>query len=399
MNRVLIAGLLSALAGFGLSSAAEAQAPRVERSGNTFHVAVCPQAVGLFARCHAHVVTDAKGQPLVSSRTSIRGYEPADLRDAYKITATGLPTTIVAIVDAFGYPNAEKDLGIYRAQWGLPPCTTDNGCFKKLNQRGKEKNYPAPNTGWAQESALDLDMVSAMCPGCTIYLVEGNTNSFKDLGIAVQTAANLGAHVISNSYGGTEGRYVSRFNFYYDHPGVAVTASTGDDGYGVQFPADSPTVVAVGGTRLVSDSSLRGWTETVWSGAGSGCSRFQTKPTWQADKGCKKRTAADVSADADPGTGVAVYGPVQPGTSGWLVFGGTSVAAPLVGGIFGANGGTVDSASTLYANSVALFDVTSGSNGDCGTKKRKQYLCNGEVGYDGPTGLGTPDTELAFGNP
>lgn len=399
MNRVLMAGLVSALVGFGLSSAADAQAPRVERSGNTYHVAVCPQAVGLFARCHAHMVTDAKGNPLVSPPGTINGYTPADLRDAYKITLTGSPSTIIAIVDAFGYPNAEQDLGVYRAQWGLPPCTTDNGCFKKLNQHGHQKNYPKPDTGWAQESAIDLDMASAMCPNCTLYLVEGNTNSFRDLGEAAQTAAALGAHVISNSYGGTEGHYVSRFNVYYDHPGVAVTASTGDDGYGVQFPADSPTVVAVGGTSLVRDGSLRGWNETVWNGAGSGCSKYQTKPTWQTDKPCKMRTAADVSAIADPHTGIAMYGPIKPGVSGWLVFGGTSVAAPLVGGIFGANGGTVDSASTIYANSIALFDVTVGSNGTCGTRVRRQYLCNGEVGYDGPTGLGTPNTELAFGNP
>lgn len=399
MNRLLMAGLMSALAGLGLSSAANAQGLRVERSGNTFHVAVCPQTVGLFARCHAHVVTDAKGQPLVHARGTVSGYSPSDLRDAYKITATGNSSTIVAIVDAFGYPNAEKDLGVYRAQFGLPPCTTDNGCFKKLNQRGQEDNYPSPDTGWAQESALDLDMASAMCPNCTLYLIEGNTNSFKNLGIAAQTAARLGAHVISNSYGGPEGHYVDKFNAYYDHPGVAVTASTGDDGYGVQFPADSPTVIAVGGTHLVRDGSTRGWTETVWAGAGSGCSHYQTKPVWQADKGCKNRTAADVSAEADPGTGVAVYGPKAPGSSGWMVFGGTSVAAPLIGGIFGANGGTVDSASTIYANSTALFDVKKGSNGDCGTVKRKQYLCTGKRGYDGPTGLGTPNGETAFGNP
>jgi subtilase family serine protease len=399
MNRVLMAGLVSALVGFGLSSGADAQGLRVERSGSTFNVAVCPQVVGLFARCHAHIVTDAKGQPLVHSRGTVSGYGPSDLRDAYKITATGSSSTIVAIVDAFGYPNAETDLGIYRAQFGLPPCTTANGCFKKLNQKGKEKNYPGPNTGWAQESALDMDMVSAMCPNCTIYLVEGNTNSFKDLGIAAQTAASLGAHVISNSYGGPEGHYVNRFNVYYDHPGVAVTASTGDDGYGVQFPADSPTVIAVGGTSLSHDSSPRGWHETVWSGAGSGCSHFQVKPTWQVDRGCRGRTVGDVSAIANPATGVAVYGPLRAGTSGWFVIGGTSVAAPLIGGVFGANGGTVDSASTIYANSTALFDVTSGSNGDCGTKKRKQYLCTGEIGYDGPTGLGTPNSETAFGNP
>ena len=335
-----------------------------------------------------------------SAQPPISGKTPADLRDAYKITANGSSSTIIAIVDAFGYDHAEDDLGVYRAQWGISACTTANGCFKKLNQKGKQKDYPAQNIGWAQESALDLDMASAMCPNCTLYLVEADTNSFKNLGTAVVTAAALGAHVISNSYGGTEGRYAPNFEHYYNHPGVAVTASTGDDGYGKQAPADMPSVIAVGGTHLVADGSSRGWTETVWRGAGSGCSRIFPKPAWQTDVHCPNRTEADVSAVADPATGVAVFGPNGAGVGTWLVFGGTSVSAPLIGGIFGANGGTVNAASTIYAHSSALFDVTSGNNGLCGQGKTgvRQYLCNGEVGYDGPTGLGTPNGITAFGD-
>jgi len=390
MRGILLGGLLSAFAAFAIAGSASADG--VERSGNTFHKAVCGRVVGAVARCHARVVTDSTGRMLASVKPPIGGKTPADLRDAYKITATGSSSTIVAVVDAFGYATAEADLAVYRTQWGLPDCTTANGCFKKLNQKGKEKNYPPQNNGWALESALDLDMASAMCPNCQIWLVEATTNSFSNLGKAVDTAAALGAHVISNSYGGAEGGYAPRFEHYYSHPGVAVTASTGDAGYGVQAPADMPDVIAVGGTHLVADGSDRGWNETVWTGAGSGCSKQFAKPEWQTDRACKGRMVADVSAVADPATGVAVY--VQ---GHWTVVGGTSVSAPLIGGIFGANGGTVDRASSLYANSSAFFDVTTGHNGTCNTG-RKAYFCNGEVGYDGPTGLGTPNGSSAFGN-
>jgi len=399
MRGILSGGLLSVFV--VLSSAYGANAVEVQRSGNTYHTAVCARTVGLAASCHAHIVTDRAGHPLQFAQPPISGKTPAQLRDAYKITANGNSSTIVAIVDAFGYDNAEADLGVYRAQWGLPACTTANGCFKKLNQRGHQKHYPAQNIGWAQESALDLDMASAMCPNCTLYLVEADSNSFKNLGTSVNTAAALGAHVISNSYGGGESHGVAKFETYYNHPGVAVTASTGDNGYQVQAPADMPSVIAVGGTRLVADGSSRGWNETVWSGAGSGCSKVFAKPAWQTDN-CPRRVAADVSAVADPSTGVAVFGPNGQGVGTWLVFGGTSVSAPLIGGIFGANGGTVNAASTLYAHSSAFFDVTAGTNGNCGNGPRglgkRKYLCNGEVGFDGPTGLGTPNGSTAFGD-
>ena len=401
MHRLLSGGLLSAAVALGLASAAGAQ-PVIHRTGNTYYTAVCPDQVGLYAHCNAKVVTDKFGHPITSAQPPISGLAPADLRDAYKITGNGKSSTIIAIVDAFGYDNAERDLNVYREQFGLGDCTTDNGCFKKLNQKGQRKNYPAFNLGWAQESALDLDMASAMCPNCQIWLIEAKRNNLANLAAAVAKAAELGAHVISNSYGGGEGERTLAFEPYYDHPGVAVTASTGDGGFGVQAPADMPSVIAVGGTALTRDGSDRGWHETVWSGAGSGCSKVFTKPSWQLDTGCKGRTIGDVAADASPGTGVAAYVPVSESTSGWRVFGGTSVAAPLVGGIFGNNGGKVDSASTLYAHTSALFDVTTGSNGSCGNGPlglgKRKYLCTGEVGYDGPTGNGTPNGTAAFGD-
>jgi subtilase family serine protease len=390
MHRILTGGLLSVFAVAGFAVAAHSQGMEVQRSGNTYHRAVCATVVGHAARCHAHVVTDASGRVLASSKPPVSGFGPSDLRSAYKITGSGSASTIVAIVDAYGYPKANTDLATYRSQFGLPAC--GRKCFKKFNQTGTKKNLPAFNLGWAQESALDIEMASAACPNCKIYLIEATSNSYTNLGTAVNTAAAKGAHVISNSYGGGEAG-TTGYEAAYNHAGVAVTASTGDSGYGVQFPASSPHVIAVGGTHLVHDSSSRGWAETVWAGAGSGCSTVYSKPSWQLDTGCSKRTVGDVSAVADPNTGVAVYGPTNGSqTSGWMVFGGTSVSAPFIGGVYGVNGGAVNYGSNPYGDTADLFDVTSGSNGSCGGS----YLCTGKPGYDGPTGLGTPNGSNAF---
>jgi len=387
---------LAAAAVFAFSAEAASAQPVVFRSHNTFHVKVCADAASGHARCHAHIVTDSQGRPIVNrsgSNSLPAGYGPSDLRSAYNISGTGNSNTTVAIVDAYGYNNAEADLGVYRSTYGLPPCTTSNGCFAKYNQRGQQGRYPGQNTGWAQETALDLQMASAMCPGCRIILVEANTASYSDLATAVNTAANLGAHVISNSYGGGE----SGSQYYegaYNHPGVAVVASSGDSGYagGVEFPASSPHVIAAGGTSLNRAANARGWSESAWNGAGSGCSQVYFKPTWQTDGICGGRMVADVSAVADPNTGVAVYAPYNSRGSAWYIFGGTSVASPLIGGVYGLNGGAVNAASNPYADLAGINDVTTGNNGSCGGT----YYCNAGVGYDGPTGLGTPNGSGAF---
>jgi subtilase family serine protease len=352
------------------------------------HARVCAAAQPGSASCHARVLIDADGQPVPNATPA--GLGPAQLRDAYKITSAGSSSVTIAIVDAFGYPNAETDLATYRSTFGLPACTTANGCFRKVDQRGGT-SFPRLDVGWEQETALDLDMASAICPGCKILLVEGDTNSFANLAAAVNTAASLGAHVISNSYGGGEAGTASS-EAAYNHPGVAVTASSGDSGFGVEFPASSPHVVAVGGTSLRTAATARGWTETAWSGAGSGCSTVYAKPSWQHDTGCALRTVADVSAVADPNTGVAVFGPSSRSKSTFLVFGGTSVAAPLIGAVYANNGGAVTSGSDPYAHTSALFDVAGGSNGSCSGS----YLCTAVTGYDGPTGLGTPNGTTAF---
>ena len=358
-----------------------------EQIASAGHAPVCDD-MSAEVRCHAHVIVDGHGNAAANATPA--GFGPSDLRSAYNITTTGSSSTTIAIVDADGYSGAESDLGVYRAQFGLPACTTANGCFKKVSQTGGTK-YPADNVGWSQETALDLDMASAMCPSCKILLVEANSAGFADLAAAEDEAAALGAHVISNSYGGGEAGSAA-YEAAYNKPGIAITVSSGDAGYGVEFPASSPHVISVGGTHLVKASNARGWTETAWVDAGSGCSTVYAKPSWQHDTGCTKRTVADVSAVADPNTGVAVYGPSSRRRSAWMVFGGTSVAAPLVGGVYANNGGAVTYGSDPYAHTGALNDAVGGSNGSCGGT----YLCTAVAGYDGPTGLGTPNGNSAF---
>jgi hypothetical protein len=348
------------------------------------HRAVCGDPLPGYARCHARVRIDGEGN--VVSNATPSGLTPANLQAAYAIPTTGGAGVTVAIVDAQDDPNAESDLAVYRAQFGLPPCTTANGCFKKVNESGQASPLPSGDTGWAGEISLDLDMVSAACPNCKILLVEATSASNSDLGAAVNTAAALGATVISNSYGGSESSSDTTYDTqYYHHPGVTILASSGDSGYGAQYPATGEYVIAVGGTSLVQSSSSRGWTEGAWSSGGSGCSKYAAKPSFQTDTGCSKRTEADVSAVADPNTGVAVYDTY--GASGWQVYGGTSAASPLVAGILAASGKAGVDNSWPYANTGDFYDVTTGSNGSCTTK----YLCTAGVGYDGPTGWGTPN--------
>ena len=352
---------------------------------------VCPGSMVGAAHCHSWVRVDPNGKPVASSTP--RGYLPADLQSAYGLTSisgSGGGSATIAIVDAYDAPTAEADLGVYRAKFGLPACTTANGCFRKVNQTGGT-TYPKADGGWAQEISLDLDMASAICPNCKILLVEANSAYFTDLAVAVNKAASMGATVISNSYGGPEYASEVTDQSAYNHPGIAVTVSSGDAGYGVEFPAASQYVIAVGGTSLRKASGGRGWTETVWTGAGSGCSAYITKPSFQTDAGCSRRTVADVAAVADPNTGVAVYDSyAYRGSSGWMQFGGTSAAAPIIAAVYALSGGT-NSVQSLYS-AGGLFDVTSGSNGSCGGS----YLCTGVSGYDGPTGNGTPNGTSAF---
>ncbi|MBJ7002026.1 S53 family peptidase [Streptomyces griseofuscus] len=333
------------------------------------------------------------------------GYGPSDLQSAYGLTSAaaskGAGETI-AIVDAYNDPNAEADLAKYRSYYGLPACTKASGCFKQVSQTGSTTSLPSSDAGWSEEISLDLDMASAICPNCNILLVEAKSATMANLGTAVNEAVTLGAKYVSNSYGGSESSSDTSYDTsYFKHPGVAITVSAGDGGYGAEYPAASQYVTSVGGTALSKASNTRGWSESVWNtssteGTGSGCSAYDAKPSWQTDTGCAKRTIADVSAVADPATGVSVYDSYGV-TAGFYTFGGTSASSPIIAGVY-ALAGTPSSGSYpakfpyAKAGTSALNDVTSGSNGSCGGS----YLCTARSGYDGPTGVGTPEGVSAF---
>ncbi len=377
---------------------------------------VCAASSATRASCDSRIVTTRSGTTFHARSTpdaTIAGYHPADLQSAYDLpssTAGGGQT--VAIVDAYNDPDAASDLATYRSEFGLPAvstCTISGGkvkassppCFVKVSQTGSTTSLPSNNASWSEEISLDIDMVSAICPKCNIVLVEAKSSSLTALGTAVNEAASLGATEISNSYGGSESSSDTSYDTsYYKHPGIAVTASSGDGGYGVEYPAASQYVTAVGGTTLNTASNARGWTETAWDDAGSGCSAFDPQPSWQTSNAtiptvCGKRAVADVSADADPNTGVSVYDSyAYEGYKGWLVFGGTSVASPITASVYAlaGNAATVTYGSYPYSHTSALNDVTSGSNGSCGGSA----LCTAKVGWDGPTGLGTPEGTGAF---
>jgi subtilase family serine protease len=358
-----------------------------------FDKRVCDVAPSGYAACDSHVVTDKNLAPLATV-TYQSGFSPAQLKAAYGLTGKDATAT-VAVVDAYASPNAAADLAAYRTQFGLGAAN-----LTQVNQTGGSIATVSANTGWGQEEMLDLEMVSAICPGCRILYVGANSASFNDLATAVNTAVARGATVVSNSYGGNEFSAETTLAGAYNHPGVAITVSSGDSGYGAQAPAVFNTVTAVGGTSLTLNADGTRKSETAWSGAGSGCSAYIAKPSWQHDGSCSRRTVADVAAVADPNTGVAVYDSYgSTGGANWMVFGGTSVAAPIIGAVYALSGNTgAVPAQIAYANVGSLFDVVSGSNGRCvrGKSTTGAYLCTGVVGYDGPTGNGTPNGIAAF---
>ncbi len=339
--------------------------------------------------CMALERTTSNGVPLTAPAddSTPPGYGPAQIQSAYQLAeaaaSRGADQT-VAITDAYDDPTAEADLAHYRSTYSLPPCTSDDGCFRKVNQDGAAAPLPAVDPGWAGEISLDLDMVSATCPHCHILLVEADDNGAMSLGATVATAAKLGAKEISNSWGAPEFAGEASLEPFFDQPGVMITASTGDAGYGVSYPAASANVTAVGGTSLWPSSGSRGWSEAAWALAGSGCSAQIRKPAWQHDA-CTHRTVGDVAAVADPDTPVAAYDTT--GAPGWLEVGGTSVASPIIASVYALIGNATGGGSYFYQHRDKLFDVTSAHNGTCSPS----YLCTAVPGYDGPTGLGTPD--------
>jgi hypothetical protein len=336
---------------------------------------------------------------------AVPGYGPGSLRSAYgllKAASRGRGRT-VAIVDAFRDPHAASDLAHYRSHFHLGACTKANGCLHIVNQNGKSTHLPKADANWAVEESLDLDMVSAICPRCHITLVEGSQPTTRSLGTAENTAARK-ARYVSNSWSATEFSGEASFNHYFNHPGDAIVFASGDFGYlqpvPVTYPGDQQIVTSVGGTKLVHKrSGSRPWTESVWGtasnsgneGTQSGCSALAAKPSWQrrANDTCAKRTQNDVSAVADPNTGVAIYDSYKTGGT-WFQIGGTSAATPIIAGVYALAGVPAKRsypASYIYAHPKRFHDVTTGANGTCSPA----YLCHGEKGFDGPTGVGTPN--------
>ena len=373
--------------------------PRSPHATGTLRTA-CPIARPGRAQCFVMYRTLPRGTGAAATAKPV-GLTPRDIQSAYRLPFRRNPRQTVAIVDAFRTPNLRQYLALYRQHFGLPPC---GGCLKIVNQRGQAGPLPASGarSGWDLETTLDVDMVSVACPRCHILLVEANNNSIANLAASENTAARLGAPVISNSYGGTENGFAMTLAKDYHHPGHTIVVSSGDNGFGeAAFPADLATVTAVGGTELRRSGDARGWSESVWNdhnvfgGAGaSGCSAYVAKPAWQHDPHCPGRTIADVSAVARD---IPIYNKVW---GGWITVGGTSVAAPLIAGIYGLAGNAASlSPGSVYQHRGQLFDITKGENAFIAPAKAvcgDDYLCVAKKGYDAPTGLGTPNGIGAF---
>lgn len=371
------------------------------------HMPACPSTASKNSfRCNSEVLIDRNGRPTTSTLNP--PYGPTQFRTAYGLSgqsSSGNP--ILALVTAYDHPNIYQDLTTYSQKYSLPMLPECEGaiadssvpCFKKVDQNGGTTFPSQVDPGWALETAMDVEIAHAICGNCRLLLVEANSATYYDLMAAINQAGSLGAKVISNSWGTVEFDSQNQFDSTLNKPGVAITFSAGDGGYATQFPAASQYVTAVGGTTLTLNLDNTVKSEIAWNGTGSGCSQFETKPSWQKDTACLKRTIADVSAVADPNTGAAVYTSVSfNGVTGWLQVGGTSLASPIIAGAY-ALGGIPDG---IRANSLPysqgninnLRDITSGTNGNC--PKTLKYLCTAGKGYDGPTGLGVPRGATAF---
>ena len=402
MSKRLIAALLGAgaLAATTLSAGvqgADAATPRLTHiSGLHAQRACTTKPARGFATCFAKGLMNKKGVIPDASAPLSTAMRPDQIQAAYGLTRLSAAGRTVAIVDAYGYPNLARDLANYRSYYGLGDCGT--GCLTIVDQNGGS-NLPHFNLGWAQEQSLDVDAVSAACPSCKILVVQAKSANFTDLSAAVTTAAkHAGVVAISNSYGAgdlSDSTYGSAY-IQASQAGKAVTASTGDNGYqGASFPASSHSVTAVGGTtlKMTGTDGLTRNTETAWSGAGSGCSTVNAAVAPSSLTGCAKRAMADVSAAADPNYGgLSTISPSNSRNSSWSQWGGTSESSPIIASVYALAGGGYSNTTPYAAASSNFHDITSGNNGSCPTT----LWCNARTGWDGPTGLGTPNGTGAF---
>jgi hypothetical protein len=379
---------------------ASAAAPALRRA--------CPAAAAGHMRCFAWyrsqvAVNRALAEGRSGHQTRPKGWGPKALERAYRLPVNRISHQTVAVSIAFHTPKLARYLKIYREHFGLPPCGTADGCLRIVNQNGRARPL-APSglgSGWDLEATLDVSMISAACPHCKILVVEGDNDGPRALGRTDNTAARLGAEVISNSYGQPENGAVMTFRKDYVHAGHTIVVSSGDSGYGqANFPANLGSVNAVGGTALHYAHNQRGFTERVWQdranfgGSSSGCSAYVGKPAWQHDRHCPGRTVADISAVA---TNIPIFNAAY---GGWLTVAGTSVSAPFVAGVYGLAGNAASRTPRhLYRHAHDFFDVTRGSNVLFGSAKAvcgADYQCEAKKGYDAPTGLGTPDGIAGF---
>jgi subtilase family serine protease len=321
------------------------------------------------------------------------GMSPQQFRGFYGTLASGDGAGTIALVGAYHYPTALADFNTFSTQFGLPTETSSNALastnkvFQIVYANGSQ---PKTNGGWAQESALDIEWSHAMAPGAKIVLVEAGSNSFTDLMKAVDTARTLGVRQISMSWGGREFSGESTYDSHFpDGNGIVYFAASGDTGGATIYPSVSPRVVAVGGTHVDTNASGGLTGETGWSGSGGGVSLYEPKPAYQnVLTGASKRAVPDISADADPNTGVAVYdSTAYRGWSGWMVFGGTSASSPAMAGMVNLVGSRASWGATAELNliysqlgSTNYRDITSGTAGS--------FSC--APGWDYVTGVGTP---------
>ncbi|HEY3833140.1 MAG TPA: FG-GAP-like repeat-containing protein [Acidimicrobiia bacterium] len=374
-----------------VSKAAGPQGAVVDFSGTRLRNE-CAPATSKQATCDSLVAVDSAGNAAPAT-TGPTGWGANDIEAAYDANINAGSGETIALVDAYSDANIESDLAVYRSHYGFPACTSASGCLTILNQDGAKSPLPksAKGTGWTAETALDLQMASAVCPLCHLVLVEADSPGWFDMFDAADIAAE-NANIVSNSYGGPEESFlITAGHTHYDHPGVVEVASSGDKGYsaGAQIPAAFATVTGVGGTVLARNNSLRGFSETAWGGAGSGCSAYVAKPSFQHDTGCPRRTVADIAAVASQ---VSAYDSL--GSGGWVSLSGTSASTPIIAGMYALASDTTNytDPTRIYQHASSLFDVTSGSNGSCGGS----YLCTAGAGYDAPTGLGSPNGTSAF---
>jgi kumamolisin len=340
-------------------------------------------------RAHTNHVLYFRNEARGGSHPS--GETPDSLRSVYNLPSTG-GSGIIAIVDAYDYPTAENDLNVFSTTFNLPSCTTSTGCFSKVYASGSK---PAANCGWAQEAALDIEWAHAMAPNAKIVLVEAASSSFTDLFAAVDVATNLvvaskNNGQVSMSWGGSEFSSEASNDFHFSHSGVVYFGASGDTGGATIYPSASPNVVAAGGTSVNRNGSGAFVSETGWSGSGGGPSKYEPQPSYQrliSGTSSTNRSIPDISFDANPNTGVSVYDSTScQGLSGWLVFGGTSVASPSLAGIINLAGSshtsTLDELTTVYGNATNGTDFRDILTGTAGKN-------SAGPGYDFVTGIGS----------